>query len=215
MPTREGLRESGLWIQTAAGRVFPLLAPEPGDVCLYDIALSLAHQVRFTGHVGGYSIAQHSVHVAEVVYGESGDLELAFAGLMHDAHEAYVGDVSSPLKRAMRLAVTMTSGPVDEGGYDQLERMAAAAVRARYGLAYSLPPVAKRADLVMLATEARDLLGPTPKSWSLDLPEPRADMRIVPWSAETAEWNFRAAFDRLCPIDFRSEPGERGSSVDF
>jgi hypothetical protein len=67
-----------------------------GEVFVPDvesIAFALAHINRFTGHAGAYSVAQHSVLVAQQL-----PPELKLAGLLHDATEAYLTDLSSPLK---------------------------------------------------------------------------------------------------------------------
>lgn len=72
----------------------------PADICIEDIAHSLAHLCRYTGHTRMfYSVAQHSLLVAEKIPGGSG---LKLAALLHDAAEAYIGDVSSPLKQWLR-----------------------------------------------------------------------------------------------------------------
>jgi 5'-deoxynucleotidase YfbR-like HD superfamily hydrolase len=50
-----------------------------------------------------YSVAQHSVIVSELVEQRGGDAEDAFAALMHDATEAYLGDMPHPLKHRSPL----------------------------------------------------------------------------------------------------------------
>lgn len=60
------------------------------------IAHALAYINRFTGHVGQYSVAQHCVLIAMKL-----PQELKLSGLLHDAPEAYLGDVSAPLKRLL------------------------------------------------------------------------------------------------------------------
>lgn len=85
------------WIQTATERVFNFLQPDVNDVCIRDIAHALSNICRFTGHVGEfYSVAQHSVLVSYLV-----NPIYAREALMHDASEAYLGDVNSPLKHQL------------------------------------------------------------------------------------------------------------------
>lgn len=77
-----------------SGNLVDLVAPDPATICIEDIAHALSHLCRFTGHVKRFmSVAEHSCNVAA-------DLprEVRLAGLLHDSAEAYLGDVSTPLK---------------------------------------------------------------------------------------------------------------------
>lgn len=126
-----------------SGCYFDLQNPEASDVSIGDIAHSLARLCRFTGHTAQfYSVAQHSVRVSEIVPPED-----ALAGLLHDAAEAFLGDVSSPLKALLPE-------------YRALESRVSAAIFARFGLAPEMPPSVRSADLVLLASEVVDLLPP-------------------------------------------------------
>jgi len=82
-------------ITTYTGRIFDYSNPAETPVCLEDIAHALGMLCRFNGHIRRfYSVAQHSVLVSRLV--EPGH---ALQALFHDAAEAYVGDMVSPLKR--------------------------------------------------------------------------------------------------------------------
>lgn len=82
------------WIQTFTGKKFPLDKPDPALIDIEGIAHALSLLCRFNGHCTRFcSVAEHSVHVAREI-----DLDLAMEGLLHDAAEAYLGDVHSPLK---------------------------------------------------------------------------------------------------------------------
>lgn len=71
----------------------------PGDVLLRDVVHSLAMLCRFNGHLREfYSVAEHSVLVAALAE-FYGDDEAIIPALLHDAHEAYTGDVPRPVKR--------------------------------------------------------------------------------------------------------------------
>src|SRR5208282_36416 len=84
------------YIETYSGKRFNLLLPQEFD--LTDIAHALANNCRYTGHVRQrYSVAEHSVLVSLIM--EDQQLGNPFEGLMHDAHEAYIGDMASPWKR--------------------------------------------------------------------------------------------------------------------
>jgi 5'-nucleotidase len=95
-------------IRTYTGRLFDLLEPKPEDVDIIDIAQSLSRLVRFTGHAGAYTVAEHALHVEWAVGLLSDGLDAkrlyrrCARALHHDDSEAYTNDVSAPLKRAMR-----------------------------------------------------------------------------------------------------------------
>ena len=147
------------WIQTYTGQAFDLVNPTPAMVNLPDIAHALGHQCRFTGHTSlPYSVAHHSLLVAELV-----DPEYRLQALLHDAHEAYIGDVSTPLKWLLPE-------------YRTVERRVWLAVAAAFDIDPVLHPSVKEADRVMLMTERRDLLAPCAERWApeFETVQPRA-----------------------------------------
>lgn len=81
-------------VMTASGRMVSLTDPDPESLHLPDIAMHLACIRRFNGL--GISVDLHSILVSEHL-----PLEFALAGLLHDAHEAYTGDISRPMRRAI------------------------------------------------------------------------------------------------------------------
>lgn len=84
-------------ITTISGKFFDILKPEDYDYDIEEIATALSNLCRYTGHVNTfYSVAEHSVLVSRIV-----PERFALAGLLHDASEAYLGDVSSPLKKLL------------------------------------------------------------------------------------------------------------------
>ena len=79
------------------GEYFDLLEPDRSVYSVETIAHALAHLCRYTGHVNRfYSVAEHSVLVSLAV-----PKKFALEGLFHDASEAFLGDVSSPLKKLL------------------------------------------------------------------------------------------------------------------
>ena len=81
-------------INTISGIEVDLLDPRPDMICIEDIAHSLAFQCRFGGHVKKFlSVAQHSIMVAAMAPDD-----LQKHALMHDAAEAYLQDITAPLK---------------------------------------------------------------------------------------------------------------------
>ena len=83
------------WIETRTGKRVSVQNPQPDQFDIKDIAYALSNTCRFNGHCAGfYSVAEHSVAVALRL-----PAELRLAGLLHDATEAYLGDIPSPIKQ--------------------------------------------------------------------------------------------------------------------
>lgn len=81
------------WIETVSGKRVTFLNPQPEQFDIQDIAYSLANQCRFNGHVPFYSVAEHCVYVASKL-----PRHKMLAGLLHDASEAYLSDIPTPVK---------------------------------------------------------------------------------------------------------------------
>ena len=117
---------------------------------LQSIAHHLAIINRFTGATSRpYSVAEHSLLCADIAEACSATLPAQLACLMHDAHEAFVGDASSPVKWALGDA------------WNAFEHPHAHALRRHFGLQATFAGYRqqiKQIDLVALATERRDLL---------------------------------------------------------
>ncbi len=191
------------WIQTRSGKAFPLIDPPPEAIDIEDVAWSLAFQCRFNGHTRKfYSIAEHSVRVARrlVAAHPEGGAALALMGLLHDAAEAYVGDVVLPLKLAMRAMDSHHSSH-----YDDVERGLEGRIMERFGIPLEsrvrmdFRQWVKRADAELLATEKRDLLGPGEREWG-DLVAQALQEKIHPWYPEEARNAFLAEFRKLTKL---------------
>ncbi len=169
---------NGNWFLTYTGRKVDPFLITPDDICIEDIAHSLSNICRFNGHcVEFYSVAQHSNYVASILPDE-----LKFVGLMHDATEAYCGDMIRPIKVSMPT-------------YSELEQIIWLAITQKYDLPIELPKEVKWADNSMLMTEHRDLLKWTPDSWNV--PEPPQDFYIYPRPPRQAEANFLSFYQKL------------------
>lgn len=137
------------WILTEGGRTFNFLLPN-NDIRIADIAGALSKMCRFTGHCRRfYSVATHCVLVSYLV-----PADLALEALLHDAHEAYIGDVSTPLKSLLP-------------DYRFVEERVEAEVRAFFGVPIDLNPIVKDADRRACTIE-RSLLLPEHPDWPSD-----------------------------------------------
>ena len=167
-------------IQTYSGGTYDFEEPTLERSAIFDIAHALSKICRFTGHTKQfYSVAEHSFRVSDAVFSSTGDLRLGYYGLLHDAHEAFVGDISTPLKRLLP-------------DYVRLEEIARCEVSSVFGLGYQVPPIVKLFDSILLATEKRDLLYPS-DVWTMGLPEPLEET-IIPVDVETARIKFMNSY---------------------
>jgi hypothetical protein len=165
-----------------SGVEFNLLRPDPATIHIEDIAHHLSQICRFTGGTRvHYSVAQHCVLACELA-----PAEWKLAALLHDAAEAYIGDVSSPVKSLIGTA------------YAPLEERILRAVFEKFGIsalfAKKLPMVVKRIDRLMLEWEQRDLLPDVPW-WPKQVHPELAP--ILPWNAHEARFRFLDSFARL------------------
>lgn len=128
----------GNWLGTFGGKRIDLDTPDPEQVTLEDIACGLSKLCRFNGQIDTfYSVAEHCLNVAALV-----PPEYKLQALLHDASEAYICDIPTPLKWQLGEA------------YCEVERRVQAAIGKRFGVdLVSLPAVIKAADKIMLVTE--------------------------------------------------------------
>ena len=183
--------ERGDWIQTSSGVAFHPQDPRVEDVHLIDIAHSLSHQCRFAGHVPiFYSVADHSVRVADYVYTLAHGQPhrdrclIALVGLLHDASEAYVQDIVRPIKHMPEMA-----------GYRDLEDKVARVIFKKFDLDFWLldHDWIKLADNTLCATEKRDLIPTSPKAWA-PMPDPLPEV-VVPRTSAKSKSLFLQRFE--------------------
>src|SRR5918996_1468305 len=175
------------YIQTVSGRRVNPFAPAAEDIDVQDIARALANQCRFGGHCRRfYSVAQHSCLVADLTAGRRADRETALWALLHDAAEAYLGDVPHPVKHNSEL------GRIYRDAEDRVQE----AILRRFGLPLTPPAVVAEIDRAVLAAERRALMV---AAW--DWPELKgieaADVAIDPWQPEHAAREFLERYDQL------------------
>ncbi len=174
------------FIETYTGRRFRPLAPVTQDIDIRDIAHALSQQCRFSGHTTvHYSVAEHSVRVCRLLHEWGCPPSVQLWGLLHDASEAYLVDIPSPLKSCPEF-----------NGYRVAEARLMAQICERFGLSPSMPTNVGYADSVMLATEARDLMPFRPEHW-IGLSSSPLYETIVPWPAGWARHEFLTAFEAL------------------
>jgi hypothetical protein len=147
------------WIQTHSGVAFDLLDPRVRSVRLGDVAVALSRVNRFVGHtMQPYSVARHSLLVAQLLRENGHDSPVILQGLLHDATEAYLCDLPSPLKALLP-------------GYRRIEARLWSVVSTRFGMSETLHPAVKEADGVALRAEAWNLLlSPPVDAWAGEPP---------------------------------------------
>ena len=174
----------GDWMQTATGKQFWPLDPRPEEVDVVDIAFGLSKICRYGGHTTRfYSVAEHSVLVAQAL-----PKNLQMYGLLHDASEAYLGDVIRPLKRFIP-------------GYRDFEEAVMVAVCAHFGLTYPMPAAVKEIDNNILLDEMVQVMKPAPVPWhtqaAQELGHEPLGVEIQCWKPERAAEKFLEEFVHL------------------
>lgn len=188
------------WILTWTGRKVRPLHLEPGDVCPEDVAHALANTCRYRGMGRYYSVAEHSVRVARVVYARERDLGLARWALLHDAAEAYLGDVPAPVKHLPEFAA-----------FREAEDRAMRAVCSRFLLPWPEPMTVKFLDKELRGTEVPALFPVVPREYGATLPDVIAGQHGLGWAPTHAEEVFMTSFGRLFPNEF--PPGWRQATA--
>lgn len=149
MSRKNDVNPDTTYICTYLGNRFFPLEGIIDNIHLEDIAHGLAYQCRFNGQTSEfYSIAQHSLMVADIV-----PPELRLAALLHDASEAYLGDVVKPLKALL-------------ANYKAIELNVETMIAHHFGIENMFDPRIKQADMIALATEKRDLMPHSAEDWS-------------------------------------------------
>jgi len=170
---------SGPKILCVGGGYFDFENPEASEFTIQDVAHALSQICRFTGQAHRfYSVAEHSVWCSLVV-----PSEFALAALLHDAAEAFIGDVSSPLKGLLP-------------DYKRIEARVEAAVLGRFGLSRPLPFPVKLADLYMLKVEQAQVMC-NDDDWPAVRSIAGPPLTVEFWSPDEARARFLSRFEAL------------------
>ena len=87
-------------ITTFTGEDFTPLTPNIDQIKIEDIAHALSLMCRANGHIKRfYSIAQHSINCANEAKARGLNIKLQLACLIHDGSEAYLSDITKPVKK--------------------------------------------------------------------------------------------------------------------
>lgn len=182
------------FVRTYSGKSVYPFNPSKEQFCIEDIAQALSNQCRFNGHLTEfYSVAQHSVYVSRMLRGEH-----RLFGLLHDAAEAYISDIPTPVKRFLpaelhRVEDNIMTHIADQFGFE-LSKASCEAV--------------KRADYYLLCAEARQLhpdfknffeawdIGPDIMAMP-PTPLNGIDPEFRPWMPKDAKRNFINEFGKI------------------
>lgn len=183
----EAVDDRGDWIQTYSGRAFYPFDPQPNEIDINDIAHALSMQCRFGGHIKKfYSTAEHSVNVCDLLK----DRRQKLRALLHDGSEAFIADMVTPVKRYMPE-------------YKNLEKTIQTAIDKKYGVLDVPYEGIKNADIIMLSTEADQLMLVAPVGWA-PMPEP-VNIQLKCLSPSEAKSLFLEKFHELFTSDVYSD----------
>jgi uncharacterized protein len=189
------------WMLTATGATVDLAFIASDAIDVLDIAHHLSQINRYTGAAcRPMSVAEHSLLVVEIMQREMSihSPTALLAGLMHDAHEAYTSDLSTPMKQVVGNA------------WANVENRVAHAVHRRFGLVAAMTAyrdAIRWADLTALSTERTQLLPPAGPDWAVSSSHPP----VTWWKADFSQaftWqDWRQAFlDRFATLHMASAP---------
>ncbi len=172
------------WLETYTGKTFHFTNPAQEEIDIEDIAHALGKLCRYGGHTRRFfSVAEHSVRVAQWVAGVTRNTQLAFEALLHDATEAYLVDVPRPVKSHLP-------------GYKVLEDNLEKAIALKFGLRLPKNPIIYEADYRIIADERAQAMGKSCNLWSYDSSEPLG-VTIMFWTPEEAPKMFLRYFHDL------------------
>lgn len=168
------------FVQTRSGIPFFPLAPVVQDIEMRDIAHSLSLLCRYNGHTSRfYSVAEHCVLLSRAV-----DREHARWALLHDATEAYVGDLVWPLKEEVP-------------DYKRIEDGVMLAVCEKFGLDHVQPDQVKEFDRRIVLDEREALMSPARTPWPALEGFSPLGVQVEGWSPDRAKSEYTSRFRQL------------------
>lgn len=168
-------------IKVSAGHYVDLANPDPSTIEVKSIAAALSKVCRFGGHCPQfYSVAEHCIHATAMACSEGYTGDALIAVFLHDAAEAYIGDMVKPLK------VTMPQ-------YGEAEQRIEAAIQAAFGIDFSKwMDVIKRFDRAMLKAEKVTMWPEDTEKWAGFSEIEDRVVKFHFWEPSQAEMQFLA-----------------------
>lgn len=170
-------------IMLHGGAELDFLDPWSSNFTIEDVAHGLAHICRYAGQCAAfYSVAEHSLLVSETCKNHE------LVALMHDAAEAFVGDVTRPLKQLLP-------------DYKKIEKNVQSAILTRFGISGVTPPEVKEADVRVLAAEQAQIMPPALSEWARKLGIEPAPVTVKFYPPSVAKERFLARFRALTTVE--------------
>lgn len=146
------------WVETYTGKKFYFSAPTAHMIDIVDIAHALSNLCRYNGHTSSfYSVAEHCILLCSKYVEENpDDITTARAMLLHDASEAYMCDMPSPIKHSMPQ-------------FRDMESRIEPVIFAKYGVPNPLPRIVKEWDKRICLDERAQLMSSSGHTWDVDV----------------------------------------------
>jgi len=193
------------WIQTYDNQAFDLVNPVPEQINFEVLATVLARTLRFGGHTRiPYTVAQHCVLGADAIWVAYKDKTLSAAFLLHDCHEAIIGDDTTPKVDAL-VEIAGKDGHVIRHAIKTMKNNLDAAIYTAAKMQWPLDPethaVVKSYDIRMCKMERDFHLGTPPHRWgeTYEQAEPIEGLDLEAWSEEFSKYTWLDAFRMYCP----------------
>lgn len=169
------------FITTFTNKQYEFLNPKVDQVCIEDIAQALSMNCRYSGHVKSfYSVAEHSCIVSDKVLELTGDYQMAFDALLHDASEAYLTDIPRPIKPHLK-------------NYFDIEALSEKCIQKALGC-NPMNELIKHIDTNIIRDEAEQLFISTP-SWAGDYE--LVNIKVASMPPEKAKLEFTHRYNKL------------------